>query len=63
MSQVGQREILTQKHVVQLFRTKLGYDYLGHWQDRVGNSNVDRVLSASVEEFFRGDGYSWLSHR
>ena len=44
MSQVGQREILTQKHVVQFFRTKLGYDYLGHWQDRVGNSNVEQDL-------------------
>jgi len=46
MSQVGQKEILTQKHVIQLFKGELGYDYLGHWQDREGNSNVEEGLLA-----------------
>jgi type I restriction enzyme, R subunit len=41
MSKVGQKEILTQQHVIQLFKDELGYDYLGNWQDREGNSNVE----------------------
>jgi len=41
MSEVGQKEILTQKHVIQLFKNELDYDYLGHWQDREGNSNIE----------------------
>lgn len=52
MSKVGQKEILTQKHVIQLFKTELDYDYLGHWKDREGNSNV--------EEDFLTD---WLKHQ
>jgi type I restriction enzyme, R subunit len=55
MSQVGQREILTQRHVVQFFKTKLGYDYLGHWQDRVGNSNVEQDL---LRDWLRRRGHS-----
>lgn len=55
MSQVGQREILTQKHVVRFFKTKLGYDYLGHWQDRVGNSNVEQDL---LRDWLRRRGHS-----
>ena len=55
MTQVGQREILTQKHVVQFFRTKLNYAYLGHWQDRVGNSNVEQDL---LRDWLRRQGHS-----
>ena len=44
MSEVGQKEILTQKHVIQFFKNELGYDYLGHWKDREGNSNVEEGL-------------------
>jgi type I restriction enzyme, R subunit len=55
VTQVGQREILTQKHVVQFFTTKLGYDYLGHWQDRVGNSNVEQDL---LRDWLRRRGHS-----
>ncbi|MSQ99002.1 MAG: type I restriction endonuclease subunit R [Xanthomonadales bacterium] len=44
MSAIGQREILTQEHVIQLFQHELGYAYLGHWKDRVGNSNVEEAL-------------------
>ena len=42
MSPVGQREIVTQRRVVAFFRSALGYDYLGDWQDRPKNSNVER---------------------
>lgn len=44
MSTVGQIEKKTQQRVVKLFRDKLGYDYLGDWTDRYGNSNIEAVL-------------------
>ena len=44
MSTVGEREIRTQRRVVAFFREALGYAYLGHWQDREGNSSIDKML-------------------
>ncbi|MBD1919785.1 HsdR family type I site-specific deoxyribonuclease [Microcoleus sp. FACHB-831] len=44
MSQVGQRERLTQNRVVQLFQQQLGYGYLGNWQDRPNNSHIETDL-------------------
>ena len=44
MSTVGQREILTQQRVIAFFRNALGYAYLGHWQDRADNGNVEKEL-------------------
>ena len=44
MSTVGQREILTQRRVLALFRDVLGYAYLGHWKDRPDNGNVEEAL-------------------
>jgi type I restriction enzyme, R subunit len=44
VSNVGQVERRTQDRVVVLFRDTLGYEYLGNWQDREGNSNVERQL-------------------
>jgi len=41
MTKIGQRERETQNRVVKLFTKDLGYDYLGDWQDRSGNSNVE----------------------
>lgn len=41
MTTVGQRERATQDRVVKLFRESLGYDYLGDWHDRLGNSNIE----------------------
>ena len=41
MTTVGQRERATQDRVVKLFRDSLGYDYLGDWHDRLGNSNIE----------------------
>ena len=41
MSTVGQKEILTQKHVIKLFKSELGYTYLGYWKEREDNSNVE----------------------
>ena len=41
MSNVGQRERITQNRIVHLFQTDLGYRYLGNWQDRSGNKNIE----------------------
>lgn len=41
MSDVGQIERRAQERVVRLFREELGYDYLGNWEYRDGNSNVE----------------------
>ena len=41
MSNVGQRERATQKQVVEFFKQELNYAYLGDWQDRQGNRNVE----------------------
>jgi type I restriction enzyme R subunit len=43
MSKVGQIERLTQDRVVKLFREKLGYAYLGNWEDRPDNNNIAEV--------------------
>ena len=44
MTTVGQIEKKTQRRVVDLFRDKLGYEYLGNWIDRTGNRNIDEKL-------------------
>ncbi|PZV02945.1 MAG: restriction endonuclease subunit R [Leptolyngbya sp.] len=41
MSTVGQRERATQNRVVQLFQTHLGYRYLGNWEARPDNRNIE----------------------
>ena len=46
MSKVGQREIQTQRRVVAFFQDALGYAYLGRWQDRPDNRNIERELVA-----------------
>ncbi|MEI8103316.1 MAG: HsdR family type I site-specific deoxyribonuclease, partial [Candidatus Moraniibacteriota bacterium] len=38
---VGQLERKTQNRIVTLLRDTLGYDYLGNWEDRENNSNVE----------------------
>lgn len=44
MSKVGQIERKTQDRVVKLFTEQLGFEYLGSWEDRVGNSNIEEEL-------------------
>lgn len=41
MSNVGQRERITQNRIVQFFQKELGYRYLGDWQDRENNKNIE----------------------
>lgn len=44
MSQVGQRERITQNRVVHFFQQQLGYRYLGDWQDRNDNKNIEHDI-------------------
>lgn len=55
MSNVGQPERKAQDRVVELFRNLLGYEYLGNWEYREGNSNVEVELLA---QNLRARGYS-----
>ena len=54
MSNVGKIERETQKRVVKLFQSALGYDYLGDWSDRVGSRNIDDALA---RQFLKKQGY------
>ena len=42
MTAIGQPERATQNRVIALFRDELGYQYLGDWTDREGNSHEPR---------------------
>lgn len=44
MSNIGKPERATQNRVIALFRDELRYRYLGDWQDRDGNSNIEEGL-------------------
>ncbi|MGE6649613.1 type I restriction endonuclease subunit R [Shewanella colwelliana] len=44
MSNVGQLERKTQNRVVKFFKEQLDYDYLGDWEYREGNSNIETDL-------------------
>ncbi|MEH2337866.1 type I restriction endonuclease subunit R [Nostoc sp.] len=47
MSQFAQPERQTQNRIVQLFQQQLSYRYLGNWQDRPNNSNIETdILTA-----------------
>ena len=55
MSDVGKPERVTQNRVIKLFKEELGYDYLGDWQDRDGNSNIEEEL---LSNYLKKTGYS-----
>lgn len=44
MSAVGQKERVTQNRVVQFFQGELGYRYLGNWEYRENNKNIEVEL-------------------
>jgi len=52
---IGKPERATQDRVIGLFVDELGYDFLGSWQDRAGNRNVEAGL---LREHLRSAGYS-----
>jgi len=54
MSTVGQIEKETQQRVVNLFREALKYDYLGNWEERENNRNIELEL---LRAFLKKQGY------
>lgn len=54
ISNVGQAEAKVQPRIINLFEKKLGFKYLGDWQYRDGNANVEVGL---LESNLRERGY------
>ena len=52
---VGQIERATQNRIVALFRNQLQYEYLGNWEDRQDNSNIEEL---EVSKYLIKRGYS-----
>jgi len=44
MSTIGERERITQNRIVKLFKEQLQYTYLGNWEERSSNSNIEEDL-------------------
>lgn len=57
MQEVGQSERRTQDRVINLLRDKLNFRYLGNFQDRQNNSNVEHSL---LKEYLLKAGYSTI---
>lgn len=55
MSTVGQIERATQNRVVKLLRTTLRYDYLGNWEERPDNQNIEEK---HLRTFLKRQGHS-----
>jgi len=55
MSEIGQKERATQKRVIALFTKELGYRYLGSWEDRENNSNIEEKI---LRGFLTMKGYN-----
>jgi len=52
---VGQIERRTQNRIVKLFQEKLNYTYLGNWEERDNNSNIEEEL---LLKFLKKQKYS-----
>jgi len=55
MSDIGHIERITQSRVIKLFQEDLGYHYLGNWEDREGNSNIEESF---LTRYLSRKGYS-----
>ncbi|MBN2403735.1 MAG: HsdR family type I site-specific deoxyribonuclease [Spirochaetes bacterium] len=44
MSEIGKKERETQNRVIKLFDKELSYKYLGNWEEREDNSNIEEEL-------------------
>jgi type I restriction enzyme R subunit len=55
MSEIGQIERITQNRVIKLFRDELGYQYLGNWEERENNSNIEEEL---LSKYLKRKDYS-----
>ena len=54
MPTVGQPERHTQNRIVELFREQLQYQYLGSWEERAENRNVEEAI---LRKYLSGTGY------
>lgn len=52
---IGQPERHTQNRIVQMFQQQLQYDYLGNWEDRTINSNIEENY---LRQFLQKQGYN-----
>ena len=55
MSDIGQNERATQNRIVKLISKKLGYKYLGDFQDRANNQNIEKEI---LKKWLLGRGVS-----
>ena len=55
MNKVGALERITQNRVVKLFQHQLEYRYLGNWEKRSNNSNIEEGI---LREYLAKKGYS-----
>ena len=55
MSNIGDKERITQNRVIKLFQEKLDYTYLGNFEEREGNSNIEKEL---LTKWLISRGYS-----
>jgi len=55
MSQIGQREIATQKRIIKLFIDDLDYHYLGDWKDQPRTTPIELDI---LEPWLETRGYS-----
>lgn len=55
MSNVGQPERKTQNRIIKFCKEQLGYEYLGDWEYRKGNSNIEKDL---LSTWLKGRGVS-----
>lgn len=53
MSNIGDTERITQNRIVKFFKDELNYDYLGNWEYRKENSNIETEL---LEAFLKKQG-------
>ena len=55
MHTIGEKERRTQGRLITFFQDALGYTYLGDWQSRANNSNIDKAL---LTDWLSTQGYS-----
>ncbi len=55
MSDIGQKERQTQNRLIALFQNELGYSYLGNWEEREDNSNIEVEI---LTDWLSNKGYS-----
>ena len=55
MTEYGKPERHSQNRIIRLFQDELGYKYLGNWEDRENNCNIEEALLTS---FLHRQGHS-----